>query len=89
MKFRNGDVVMVCKHLYEQSSCRVVQQSLSGAVISRRNIPRRPFIREDGTKGEYDFAALCKECSRLPRNQVDTIEQHYRAGRLLVADFAE
>lgn len=93
--FVNGDVVMVCKHIYEQSPCRVVQNAnvlraelRLGGSVSLRFSPRQEFVREDGTHGPFDFTVKCAACYRVDEREVDYIEQHWQDGVLKVADFA-
>lgn len=94
-QFRRGDVVMVCKHIYEQSPCRRVQNAgvlrtelRRGGSVSDRHAPPLKFQREDGSFLTADFLVKCAECFKVDDRQIDYIEQHWKDGALVVADFA-
>ena len=95
-RFIDGDVVMVCKHIYEKSTCRVVQKQdvlraelRRGGSVSDRFTPPLVFSREDGSGGLLSFTVKCASCVRLQESEIDYIEQHWRDGALRVADFAK
>lgn len=77
---------MICKHLFADARnghdipwTRLAWQG--------RFDPPKDFGRDDGTQGTYAFSVRCGACSKSPADQVQYIEEFYRAGQLHVADF--
>jgi hypothetical protein len=85
-EFREGDVVMVCRHIYEAAT-RGELLNWTRLKYKGRFEPPCRFNRNDGTSGQLDFAVACVPCSKLPSGEVDYIEERYRDGHLHVADF--
>jgi hypothetical protein len=84
-KFREGDVVMICKHLYEAAT--------RGEMIAWRAVawegpfdPPQGFTREDGSTGRAHYGVECSACFKSSE-PTDYIEEVYRNGQLHVADF--
>lgn len=83
-EFRDGDVVMICSHLYKRATLGH-DISWKLVTVAGRFEPRRGFIREDGTDGASDFHVSCGRCAG--RRDADYVEELYRHGQFHVADF--
>ena len=83
-QFEDGDVVMICHHLFEDAR---EGKDISWAKVRwhGKHIPPKRFIRVDGTGGTYHYAVYCAACAKSP--EVDYIEEVWRNGQLHVADF--
>ena len=68
-----NDIVMICKHLYESSSCRVAPIIPDPDQV-RRFRPPVEFGREDGTAFKANWAFTCGECSAMDPGEIDFIE---------------
>ncbi len=88
-----GDIVMVCRHIYELSSCKVVQNldvverelQRGGSVSDRGEFK---MTRDDGSKFIASHLVTCSACSKANPKSIDFIEQHWHdGGALRVADF--
>ena len=89
VEFRDGAVVMLCRHVYE-TACRGEQidwESLTHRDLTTASAKDRETQREDGTKFECDHTFRCAECAGLTPHDVLYIEEVYRGGVLHVADF--
>jgi hypothetical protein len=94
-KFRNGSTVMVCKHIYEKSSCRVVQklnvidnELRRGGRITELDPPWSFTRPHDGSKTPpVSFTVACRRCLNGDPREIDYVEQLWRDGALHVADF--
>lgn len=83
-EFRDGDVVMICSHLYKRATLgHDILWKL--VTVGGRFESRRGFTREDGTDGASDFHVSCGRCAGRP--DADYVEEFYRHGQLHVADF--
>lgn len=84
-EFRDGDIVMICQHLYERA-CKGHDIAWKVVTCVGRMIPRPAFNRDDGTAGAYDFAVMCGRCARLPLGETLFIEEVFKRGQFHVAD---
>lgn len=91
----DGDTLMVCKHIYGKSSCRIVQKltvlenELRKGGAARALNPRVSFTRADGSLTPLVSATVsCAACLACDPREVDYVEQRWHGGRLLVADFS-
>lgn len=87
LPFSNGSTIMVCKHIYRWSSCKV---SLVIPFIRRHKVfnPQRQFYRFPGRE---EFLAsgqvTCLRCAMSSSpSKIDYIETVWRNGRADVAD---
>lgn len=81
-----GDIVMLCRHLYESSACRVSPQYLPHLGHIRRFDPPKQFTRDDGTMGRYNVVISCKACS-VESPEFLFVECVISGGGLQTADF--
>jgi hypothetical protein len=89
MRPNENDTVMICKHIWRASSCKVaVAPPLDDILRSARDGEPRTFTRADGTKGEARFFIRCKAlCGDTPEREVDYVETRWERGRFQVVDF--
>ena len=83
--FREGDVVMVCRHVFE-SARRGNPPDLASLHWDKPEGPRR-FYRGDLTTGLYNFLAKCDACVSADPHSVVYVEEIFLGGLLHVADF--
>lgn len=84
-EFREGDIVMICSHLFERAR---MGHDISWKVVSAsgRFTPRQAFTRDDGTAGDCDFVVLCGRCRQSDPHEALLIEEVYKRGQFHVAD---
>lgn len=87
-EFHDGDVVMLCWHLFE-CAAKGHELSWKGLTWHGRFEPAHPFRRMDGTEGACSFVMRCGTCAKLPETSVNYVEEVWRRGQLHVADFVK
>jgi hypothetical protein len=80
---REGDTVMICKHLFETAR-RTLAIDWPNVRWSKQN---RKFTREDGSTGMGDYYVRCRQCAATDMARVAFIEETFLHGKLHVADF--
>ena len=84
--FREGDVVMVCRHVFE-SARRGKPPDLASLHWEKPETPKEFYRAVDGTAGRYNFLAKCDACVSADPHSVDYVEEIFLGGLLHVADF--
>ncbi len=87
--FQPGDVVMICKHLWRASSCKVAPKIDYSTVRVSQTAKRRGerFTREDGSTGVYNWAVVCLKCEKRGPGDFNLVECVFSDGSLQTADF--
>jgi hypothetical protein len=86
--FRDGDTVMICRHLFERAARGLLSLPWKSVVWEGR-FEHRLFYRDDGSEGHCNYFVQCGPCSQMKRTEVDYIEEFWQNGHLHVADFCK
>jgi len=92
--FREGDTILVCRHIYEESSCKVVIKDnvLKTATMHRSDKPKEfsrfvdPYDKSTvDSKAYANGYAVCQHCDPVSKETL-FIEVIWKDGRPHVAD---
>lgn len=86
--YKRGDVVLICKHLFEQSSCKVAPEFPGVKVAYQKFDSPETTKREDGSSFAANWAVACLDCAAGDPHAVDYVETRWDGSRLLTSDYA-